>query len=130
LDPVQILDEGAAVIYNRMRARFLTETDPMGVKWPPSRAAIRRANSGRGGGTLFDTGRLFRSIQLYAESATTRAIGTNVTSPKGYPYAEKHQWGIGFPQRMFLGFAQEDLDIMSKVIINRLARGLRQGTKP
>ena len=103
LDPVKILDEGAAVIYNRMRSRFLIETDPMGVKWPPSQAALRRARSGRGGGTLFDTGKLFRSIQLFADSRTTRSIGTNVTSPQGFPYAEKHQFGIGFPRAAVLG---------------------------
>lgn len=130
LDPVKILDEGAAVIYNRLRSRFLLETAPDGTKWPPSQAALRRARSGRGGGTLFDTGKLFRSIQLYANSPTTRAIGTNVTSDTGFPYAEKHQFGIGVVQRQFLGFAPDDLDIMSRVILNRVARGLKQGTVP
>lgn len=130
LDPVQILDEGAAVIYNRMRSRFLVETDPMGVKWPPSQAALRRARSGRGGGTLFDTGKLFRSIQLFADSRTTRSIGTNVTSPQGFPYAEKHQFGIGFPVRQFLGFGPDDLDTMAKVITRRLVKGLQQGKTP
>lgn len=131
LDVVKILDEGAAVIYNRMRSRFLIETDPLGNKWPPSQAALRRAKSGRGGGTLFDTGRLFRSIQLYAESATTRAIGTNVTSPQGFPYAQKHQFGLGgMVQRQFLGFGDEDLEIMKKVITRRIARGLKQGQTP
>lgn len=127
LDTVKILDEGAAVIYNRMRSRFLIETDPLGNKWPPSRAALRRARSGRGGGTLFDTGRLFRSIQLFAESQNTRSIGTNVTSITGFPYAEKHQFGIGFPQRQFLGFAPDDLDVMARVIVRRVVEGLRQG---
>jgi phage gpG-like protein len=130
LDTTKILDEGAAVIYNRMRARFLVETDPMGNKWPPSQAALRRARSGRGGGTLFDTGNLFRSIQLYAVGPATRAIGTNVVSKYGFPYAEKHQFGIGFPQRQFLGFAQEDLDVMKLVIFRRLVNGLKQGTTP
>jgi phage gpG-like protein len=130
LDPVKILDEGAAVIYNRMRARFLIEQAPDGSKWPPSYAALRRARSGRGGGTLFDTGKLFRSIQLYADSATSRAIGTNVTSPTGYPYAFAHQYGIGFPQRQFLGFAAEDLDIMTRVITNRVVKGLKLGQTP
>ena len=130
LDPVKILDEGAAVIYNRMRSRFLIETDPLGAKWPPSQAALRRARTGRGGGTLFDTGKLFRSIQLYADGPETRAIGTNVTSPQGFPYAEKHQFGIGFPVRQFLGFGPEDLDMMSRVIIRRLAKGLRAGKTP
>lgn len=127
LDTTKILDEGAAVIYNRMRARFLMEQAPDGTKWPPSQAALRRARSGRGGGTLFDTGKLFRSIQLYAESATSRSIGTNVSSTTGFPYAEKHQFGIGFPQRQFLGFANEDLDLMTQVIIRRIADGLKMG---
>lgn len=130
LDPVKILDEGAAVIYNRMRSRFLIETDPLGQKWPPSQAALRRARTGRGGGTLFDTGKLFRSIQLYADSQFTRSIGTNVTSPTGFPYAQKHQFGIGFPQRQFLGFGSDDLDVMMLVIRRRLAQGLKQGQKP
>ena len=131
LDTVKILDEGAAVIYNRMRSRFLIETDPLGAKWPPSQAALRRARSGRGGGTLFDTGKLFRSIQLYADSQFTRSIGTNVTSAMGYPYAEKHQFGLGgMPQRQFLGFAPEDLDIMKQVIVRRLYRGLKLGATP
>lgn len=122
LDTRKILDEGAAVIYNRMRSRFLVETDPLGHKWPPSLAALRRARTGRGGGTLFDTGKLFRSIQLFAGDDTTRAIGTNVTSPSGFPYAEKHQFGIGFPQRQFLGFGPDDLDVMKSVIIRRIAQ--------
>lgn len=130
LDTTKILDEGAAVIYNRMRSRFLIQQAPDGSTWPVSQAALRRARTGRGGGTLFDTGRLFRSIQLYAESATSRAIGTNVTSPQGFPYAEKHQFGIGFPQRQFLGFADEDLEMMTRVILNRIARGLQQGAVP
>lgn len=130
LDVVKILDEGAAVIYNRMRARFLMEQAPDGTKWPPSHAALRRAASGRGGGTLFDTGKLFRSIQLYAESPTSRAIGTNVTTPTGYPYGIAHQFGIGWPVRQFLGFAAEDLDVMSQVIVKRIAKGLQQGKTP
>jgi len=130
LDPVKILDEGAAVIYNRIRSRFLIQQAPDGTTWPVSQAALRRARSGRGGGTLFDTGRLFRSIQLYADGPTSRAIGTNVTSPQGFPYAEKHQFGIGFPQRQFLGLASEDLDLMTRVIVRRIAEGLQQGQTP
>lgn len=130
LDPVQILDEGAAVIYNRMRSRFLVETDPLGNRWPPSQAALRRARSGRGGGTLFDTGKLFRSIQLYADSQFTRSIGTNVTAPGGYFYPYVHQFGIGFPQRQFLGFAPEDLDVMMLVIRRRIANALKAAAAP
>jgi phage gpG-like protein len=128
LDTTKILDEGAAVIYNRIRSRFLIQQAPDGTTWPVSQAALRRARTNRGGGTLFDTGNLFRSIQLYADGPATRAIGTNVTSPSGYPYGEKHQYGLnGMVQRQFLGFASEDLDLMSQVIIRRIANGLKQG---
>ncbi len=130
LDTVKIIDEGSAVLFNRTRTRFLAEEAPDGTKWPPSKAALRRARLGRGGGTLFDKGRLFRSLQLFADSPTTRAIGTNVTSDEGFPYPERHQFGIGFPQRQFLGFAEEDLTLMSRVIIRRIVNGVKQGLKP
>jgi hypothetical protein len=79
---------------------------------------------------LFDTGKLFRSIQLYADSQHTRAIGTNVTTPSGYPYGVAHQFGIGNVQRIFLGLASDDLDVMQLVILRRIAMGLRQGKTP
>lgn len=126
LDTVQILDEGSAVLFNRMRTRFLQETDPTGQKWPRSKAAIRREKIGRGGGTLFDTGKLFRGIQLFADSPTTRSIGVDVTNTKGFPYPIMHQWGLGrFPQRQFLGFGDDDVRAMSDVILARLLRALR-----
>jgi phage gpG-like protein len=130
LDAVQILDEGSAVIYNRLRTRFLMEQAPDGTKWPKSRAAERRARTGRGGGTLFETGRLFRSLQLSAEGPLSRSIGTNVTSRTGFPYAHKHNFGIGFPRRQFLGFGEEDLDLMSKVIIRRIVQAFKQAKTP
>lgn len=124
LDTRAILDEGGAVLFNRVRTRFLDEIDPTGVKWPRSRAAIRRERLGRGGGTLFATGRMFRGLQLYADSPTSRAIGVNVTSKTGFPYPMVHQFGLGFPQRQFLGFGDEDVNMMSRVIIHRLVRAL------
>lgn len=129
-DPVAILDEGAAVIYNRLRSRFLIETNPQGQRWPPSQAALRRARTGRGGGTLFDTGKLFRSLQLYAPGADTRAIGTNVTSPAGFSYPYVHNFGIGFPQRQFLGFADEDLAVMQRVIQRRIVQAIKLAQSP
>lgn len=118
LNTQAILDEGSAVLFARTRARFLAEVDPDGVKWPTSKAAIRRASIGRGGGTLFDTGRLFHSLQLYAESSDTRAIGTSVTNRLGFPYGVVHQFGS--PRRMFLGFGEEDRKAMQDVVITRL----------
>jgi len=126
LNTQQILDEGAALMFNRTRSRFLAETSPDGVKWPVSKAAIRRAASGRGGGTLFDVGKMFRSLQVSAEGPDSRGIGTNATSPKGFPYPLVHNFGLGFPKRQFLGFNQDDVGSMTRMIIRRITEALAQ----
>ncbi len=126
LDGRAILDEGAAILFNNMRTRFLRETDPTGTQWPKSKAALRRAlPGGRGGGTLFDIGRLFRSLQLSADSLTTRSIGTNVTS-HGFPYGIVHNFGLaGFPRRQFLGFGEDDVEVMSNLVTRRLIAAIQ-----
>lgn len=125
LDTEKILDEGAAVLFNRIRTRFLAETAPDGTKWVPSLAAQRRKARGYGGGTLFNTGRLFHSLQIASEGPNARSIGTNVTAPGGYDYPKTHQYGLsGFPKRPFLGFNDDDVAAMSKVVINRVITGL------
>jgi phage virion morphogenesis protein len=121
LDTQAILDEGAAVLFNRQRTRFLMEMDADGFKWPQSQAAKRRKKTARGGGTLFDTGRLFRSLQLYAIGPNVRAIGSNV------PYGKTHNFGLaGFPVRQFLGFSDEDVQTMVNVVMKRIKRAFQK----
>lgn len=116
LDTRGILDESGAVLFQRIRKRFLDQKDPDGQTWIPSRASLRRS----GGGTLYDTGRLFRSIQLYASSGNTRAIGTNV------PYASIHNFGTSrLPRRQFLGFGDEDATVVERLIIKRITEALQ-----
>lgn len=111
-----ILDESTAVLLSRIRQRFLAEEDPDGVPWIPSRASQLRS----GGGTLFDTGRLFHSIQLYAVDAESRAIGTDVF------YGRFHQFGtVKLPQRQFLGFSDEDATVVEGLIIKRVREALK-----
>ncbi len=111
-DPERALDEITAVLLNRIRARFLNQTDPDGNKWPESFAAKKRAGAG---GTLFDTGTLFHSIQGFNEGPGVRSIGTDV------PYAKVHQEGLeGNPVRVFLGFSDEDVDIANLIIFKRI----------
>lgn len=125
LDTRAILDQGAALMFNRMRTRFLQEISPTGEKWPRSRAAEYREKKGRGGGTLFESGKLWRSLQIYADSDTSRAIGTNATSSTGFPYPVVHQKGLGgFPRREFLGFGDEDFTLMSEFIVRKLKEAL------
>jgi phage virion morphogenesis protein len=125
LDTRAILDEGAAVLFNRMRTRFIQEVDPEGTPWPQSQAAARRKEKGVIGGTLYESGRLFRSLELFAPDATSRAIGTNAQSASGFPYPKMHQFGLGGQERrQFLGFGQEDVQTMLDVILRRVVEGL------
>jgi hypothetical protein len=64
------LDEVGAMLINRIRTRFLSEQDPDGNPWVPSRAAIRRRQRG-GTGTLFDTGDCFTAFSWQALDPTS-----------------------------------------------------------
>ncbi|MGW8177528.1 MAG: phage virion morphogenesis protein [bacterium] len=125
IDPERVLDEAGAVLLNRIRTRFLDEVDPDYEPWPQSKAAsIRRAggyttrDSKRyyATGTLFETGALFHSIQLYKDEVGARRISTDV------PYARYLQEGTAtLPPRVFLGFGQQDAEIVEKLILKRIA---------
>lgn len=120
LDITFILDESGAVLLNRIRSRFLAQIDPDGMPWPMSQAAKRRKVTGRGGGTLFDTGRLFHSIQLHKTGDNSRSISTDV------PYAKEHNLGTkGQIQRVFLGFNDEDADLVSQLIMKRITEAFK-----
>lgn len=121
LNPTEILDESGAVLLNRVRTRFLSQVSPDGTQWGESHAAKLRQQKGRGGGTLYDTGRLYHSIQLYANGFNSRMIGTDV------PYGVYHQSAIGQIKREFLGFNNDDRNLVVAIIDRRLAAvdGLR-----
>lgn len=114
LNPTEILDESGAVLLNRMRTRFLSQVSPDGQQWIPSQASILRQQKGRGGGTLYDTGRLYHSIQLYANGFNSRMIGTDVS------YGVYHQSAIGQIRREFLGFNDDDRNLVVSIINRRL----------
>lgn len=127
LNERDILDEAGAALFNRIRTDFLNEIDPDGNPWVPSKAGLARRAHG-GTGTLFDTGRLFHSLQLYATGDDERAIGTNVE------YAQKLQQGGWFPfdnpklapqpPRVFLGFGEEDSLIVERIVQTRIQQAL------
>ena len=109
------VSEAGAIILNRIRKRFLAQESPDGVPWEPSFAAFKRSFSGRDGGTLFDTGTLFHSIQLFSVSPLEKAIATDV------PYAPYHQYGVGkLPVREFLGFSDDDFALASAVLLKKI----------
>jgi len=119
LAPRDLLDESSAVLLNHIRDRFLRGIDPDGTEWPVSKAAMSRAASGRGGGTLYDTGKLFHSIQLFQHGENERGIGTDV------PYGIKHNLGLeGMPRRTFLGFSGEDVQTVQEIIERRVMEAM------
>jgi phage gpG-like protein len=121
LDPVALLDESSAILLNSIRSRFLNALDTDGTPWVVSHAAIWRDKSGRGGKTLFDTGNLFHSIQLFAVGNDSRAIGTDV------PYGRKHQFGEeGMIRREFLGVSEEDKELVMKMILRRMTEAVEE----
>jgi phage gpG-like protein len=126
LDSTEILDEAGALLLNRIRTRFLAETDPDGVPWKPSKAAMKRRSGGykrkgifySGTGTLFESGRLFRSIQLWGDGDKSRKISTDV------PYAGYHNFGIGQEKRTFMGASEEDTLLCERLVVKRIKEAL------
>jgi phage gpG-like protein len=113
--PEVLFEETHAILLNRIRTRFRDGTDPHGIPWVESMAAKKRKSLGIGNKTLFDTGRLFHSIQAY-KNKTGYAIGTNV------PYAVYHQRGEGQVTRVFLGFSSDDSDIIKSLLLRVIQR--------
>lgn len=121
---VEGMAEATGLMLNRVRARFLKQEDATGKAWEPSFAAFRRSFGigKKGGGTLFDTGNLFHSIQVYkAVNPMQYAIGTDV------PYGKHHQFGEGkLPVREFLGWNQADANLARAVLVRRIKNALEK----
>lgn len=119
LKPDRILDAGAAVVLNRIRKRFLDEVDTNNKPWIQSAAARKRAQTGKDGGTLFDSGTLFHSIGI-EKTRRGRSIGTSVS------YAEQHQKGEqGMVKREFIGMNADDKSAMLAVTRNLVRNAVR-----
>lgn len=112
-----LLDEAEALLLNRIRTRYLAESGPDGP-WEPSQAGQKRRSLG-GTGTLFDTGTLFHSIQAFTLAPGARAIRTDV------PYAGFMNFGTkNFKPRLFMGFSDQDVQIVEKLVIRRVEEAL------
>ena len=119
VDLEEILDESAAFLLSRILTRYMAELDPDGKPWVPSKAGMARRLKG-GTGTLFDTGRLYRSIQVYNDGEGKRRIGTDV------PYGLIHQKGLrGFPVRKFIGFSKDDEVMVRQIVEMRVKEMLK-----
>lgn len=104
----------AAALLNRIKARFLRQEAPDGSTWPVSQASLRRKKTGRDGGTLFDSGNLYHSLQVRRIDVNLFGFYTDL------PYAVKHQRGIGVVRRVFLGFNKDDANLAADMIRKRI----------
>jgi phage gpG-like protein len=120
IDANQAAEDAAAIVLSGIRRRYLKEQDPDGRQWPKSFAATERAATGRGGGTLYDTGDLFRSIQLVKVANAEYEIKTDV------PYAAEHQLGIGQVKREYLGTNQEEVNLAAQLYLSALFKRVSQ----
>lgn len=131
MDADSIADEASAMLLNRIRTRFLRQTSPEGKVWPVSRAAMIRKQKGIGGGTLFDTGALFHSLEVVRGPKGERILRVNpeTKNKKGTlveSYARTHQLGLkGMPKRVFLGFSKDDESMAVAIIRTRLREVLQ-----
>jgi phage virion morphogenesis protein len=119
-----VLDVAGAFILNQIKTRFLRQEATDGTTWEVSQAAKKRQSGGIGGGTLFDTGDLFNSIELSRGGPGVRIISTNL------PYAAQHQFGLEvdgfkFPKREFLGISEEDEQGVRNIIEDRIRLAIR-----
>lgn len=122
IDYDALVDIAAEVLLQRILVRFLAEVSPEGQQWVPSHAAMRRAAAGILGGTLYDTGRLFRSLHIERPASGVRTITTAV------PYASKHQNGTdGMVRRSFMGANPDDLTILHAALHARLPEIMQNG---
>ena len=118
------LDAAGAFILNQIKTRFLRQEATDGTTWEVSKAAKKRQSGGLGGGTLFDSGDLFNSIELSRGGPGVRIISTSL------PYASQHQFGltvdgVDFPKREFLGISEDDEQGVKNIIEDRIRIALR-----
>lgn len=103
-----LMDRPSAIIYNHIRTSYMNEKDPAtGNRWKPSIRALKTRTN-----TLYDTGELYRSIQLAKGVTNQRFIGTDVD------YASIHQYGRDrVVARPFLGYSDEVAGIATDFLI-------------
>lgn len=123
----ELVTEVGSLLLNRIRTRFLNQTDPDGNKWPESQAGrIRKAggftyryiNGTRkrytGTGTLFESGALWNSLQFARLGKGEGVIGTDV------PYAKYLQGPEAEVERTFLGFGRDDEEFTEEFLARRI----------
>ena len=126
LEEFNPLDIAARIVRENLKNRFLQTVDPDGQVWEPSRAALRRQANGRSGKTLFDTGRLFRSIQIHDQSDDSVKVGIPSSDDRNTRIGKVHQvTGFRGTVRRFIGINDKDVSDVTNELNKRLKRLLK-----
>lgn len=136
-----LLDDAAEVVKQGLRKRFLDTETPEGSKWPKSKSAIRRERGdfgsfGRRGDTLFDTGQLFRSIDVskLGTLANNRRVGVTGAvlrddGKSNFKIGRDHNFGeSGNIRREFIGLSDSDVGEVNE-LLDKAAKAVFQSVK-
>lgn len=100
------------LLLRRIKDRFERQVDPDGRPWPRAAAStLKRKTNPK---LLQRSGTLLRSIAIIRVNNRGLAVATGagfrigVTDPEAARYGRFHQFGIGVPQRRFLGIGELD----------------------
>lgn len=108
-----------ALLLENVRRRFKDQVSPTGEPWIRSKAADKRKDNNRG--TLYDTGRLYRSLNVVSKG-NRRFVTSRVA------YAKTHDLGLkGMPVRKFMAFSQSDIEDANG-LWNEVMQGAGAGT--
>jgi len=115
-NPRPVLEELGQALKTGTQERIkTTKTSPDGTPFAPWSIATALARQKRGtvsGGILFDTGKLFNSIQ-YQVTGKQVEVGADESAP----YAKYLQAGTrNMPARPFVGISERDLENVRKIL--------------
>jgi phage virion morphogenesis protein len=137
-----LLKQFAVLLGSQAKQCFDGQRSPDGAAWAPlkrqrSRKRDKRAKkSGRGTGqkVLRDTGLLMASVtgqgsgHVETLTATSLVYGTNLVSPRGFPYPAAHQHGTrNMVARPFLGISAKAADVMAQMCADFVRRRMVEG---
>lgn len=119
-------------LVDRNRRRFREGVDPDGIRWTPLKKGTLRRKKWDGvaqaNRPLYRTGLLYRSIGVLSRKRGEfgiAAVGTyrlGVRDPKAAAYGAYHQFGIGVPQRRFLGISALDIKAVDSMLRRAIIR--------
>lgn len=132
--------EASEVMLEGTLERFQEERDPLGIPWKKSAAAIEGGRK-----TLQDSGDLYNAIDRQSDKDSA-GVGVYRTGGPAI-YGRIHQFGgtirpkvgkalntpfgyrasVTMPRRQFLGFSDDDIMAIDRILVGHLLRAMNEG---